>query len=62
MIVKVNCIYNNSGAWCKNKNIYRSLFGIGARVCPVHNGGVCSLQIKKKKRAVAPAPAKILDI
>lgn len=30
---KVNCIYNNDGAWCNNENIKRSLCGIGARCC-----------------------------
>lgn len=59
MIVKVNCTYNNSGAWCRNKNIYRSLFGLGARICPVHNGGTCSLQIKKERMTPPPAPTKV---
>lgn len=36
MGVNINCIYNNDGAWCKNKNIKRSLFGIGARICIVY--------------------------
>lgn len=33
---KVNCKSNNDGAWCKNKNIKRSLFGIGARLCTIY--------------------------
>ena len=33
MYVKVNCIYNDKGAWCTNKNVKRSLLGLGARVC-----------------------------
>ena len=33
MNLRVNCICNDRGAWCKNKNIKRSLFGLGARCC-----------------------------
>lgn len=33
MQAKVNCIHNDNGAWCTNKNIKRSLFGFGARIC-----------------------------
>lgn len=32
-MINVNCIYNENGAWCNNKNVKRSLFGLGARVC-----------------------------
>ncbi len=28
-----NCVYNDNGAWCTNKSVKRSLFGIGARCC-----------------------------
>lgn len=31
--VNINCIYNDRGAWCKNKKVKRCLFGIGAREC-----------------------------
>jgi len=31
--INVNCIYNDDRAWCKNKNVKRSLFGFGARCC-----------------------------
>lgn len=33
MPVSVNCQHNDGGAWCKNKLVKRSLFGIGARCC-----------------------------
>ena len=33
MSININCISNDRGAWCKNKNIRRSLCGIGARCC-----------------------------
>lgn len=33
MRVKIYCKYNDRGAWCKNKNVKRSLLGIGARCC-----------------------------
>lgn len=31
--ISVNCVYNEDGSWCKNKNVKRSLFGIGSRCC-----------------------------
>jgi hypothetical protein len=33
MRVKVNCLYNNNGAWCRNKSVKRSFWGLGARLC-----------------------------
>ena len=36
MIIKVNCIHNDQGAWCKHKEVKRSLWGLGARICPLH--------------------------
>jgi hypothetical protein len=36
---KINCIYNDNHAWCTNKNIKRSIFGIGARCCKVYPYG-----------------------
>lgn len=32
-MIKINCIWNDQGAWCKSKSTKRSLFGIGARCC-----------------------------
>lgn len=31
--ININCIYNDQGAWCKNKAIKKSWWGIGAREC-----------------------------
>lgn len=50
MIIKVNCKYNDDAAWCTNKNIKRSIFGIGARVCIESNGGKCNLKERKTPR------------
>jgi hypothetical protein len=36
MNIKNPCIHSDNDAWCKNKNIKRSLFGIGARCCVVY--------------------------
>ena len=33
VFLNINCIHNNDGAWCNNKKVKRSLFGIGARCC-----------------------------
>lgn len=33
MGIRINCMWNDRGAWCKNEKIGRSLFGIGARCC-----------------------------
>lgn len=59
MPININCIYNDSGAWCKNVTIKRSLFGLGARCCVLypHNwNGVCSQQ-RKVSRPISPPPA-----
>jgi len=48
MPVNVFCKYNDQGAWCKNKNIKRSLFGIGVRCCvnfPYPSNKGCQFQI-----------------
>ena len=44
MQVNVNCRQNDSKAWCKDKRVPRSLFGLGARVCCMHNGTPCPFQ------------------
>ena len=59
MGIKINCIYIDNVAWCKNKNIKRSLFGLGARCCVNYPyGNNCKYQIKHKrpdiKNIVAP--------
>ena len=35
---KINCRWNDLGAWCKNKRIKRSLFGVGSRCCIEYDG------------------------
>jgi len=52
MFKKIDCIYNDSGTWCKNKLIKRSLCGIGTRVCLVFGDKICPLQEKR----VVPKP------
>lgn len=52
MLKKIDCVYNDSGAWCKNKLIKKSLCGIGTRVCLVFGGKICLLQEKR----VVPKP------
>lgn len=54
MKLKINCKHNDNGAWCTNKNVKRSLFGLGARVCCEHNGIKCDLIEIKTKRAINP--------
>lgn len=55
-MINVNCTYNDRGAWCTNKNIKRSLLGLGARCCKVFNGGECT-HICNNKRVPPPPPA-----
>lgn len=52
MVIKVNCKYNDDGAWCINKEIKRSLFGIGTRCCSEFNDKKCSLIEPKIKTKI----------
>lgn len=58
MGIKINCIYNDQGAWCTNKKIKRSLFGLGARCCVLfpYSDGKCDLQKKYKRSPIVPPP------
>ena len=57
---KVNCKYNDSGAWCTNKNIKRSLFGIGARYCYEFDDKECGFkEIRTKRGNPPPRPTKV---
>ena len=57
---KVNCKYNDKGAWCTNKKIKRSLLGIGARCCIEFNDKECDLkEIRTKKGKPPPRPRKV---
>ena len=53
MMIKVNCKWNDQGAWCKNKEIKRSLFGFGARCC-IEYGNNKTCQFKE----LGPKPTK----
>ncbi len=61
MMHKINCKYNDRGAWCKNIAIKRSVFGLGARCCILFNYGKlkhCDLQVISPKPAAPPPPPK----
>ena len=46
---RINCISNNKGAWCKDKRVSRSLFGLGARCCLVFEDKSCPYQVRQKR-------------
>jgi len=48
---KINCKYNSEVLWCTNKNIKRSLFGLGAKCCIEFEGEECRL---KELRTLRP--------
>ena len=54
-MIKINCIWNDQGAWCKNKEIKRSLFGLGARCC-IEYGSNKTCQLKKLRPKPLPSP------
>lgn len=60
MNVNINCIYNDQGAWCTNKNVRRcGIFGIGARCCTIYpgfNGKICIHKIEHKRPLAPPKP------
>ncbi len=60
VIININCKYNDRRAWCKNKNIKRSLFGMGARCCVIYPNcfDYCKYQKKypKPKYSTPPPP------
>lgn len=49
MILKINCIHNKNNAWCTNKNIKKSFWGLGARCCVEHQDKICELKQKKQR-------------
>lgn len=64
-MINVNCTYNDKGAWCTNKNIKRSLLGLGARCCKEFNGNVCTLKCEYKRPPEpprAPKPPHVREI
>ncbi len=65
MGININCTHNDQGAWCKNLEVKRSLFGLGARCCVEYpfSKTVCPLknQHARPKLPVAQVPSKILE-
>ena len=62
MPVNINCKYNNDRAWCNNKNIKRSLLGIGARCCidyPLKN--ICEYRETSPQPEIKPPATKIKE-
>lgn len=55
MVLKINCIHNNKNAWCNNKDIKRSFFGVGAIVCVEHNDEKCNLRQSKTRTVTHPS-------
>jgi len=62
MMIRINCKYNDSGAWCKHKKVKRSLFGIGARCCtlyPYSFDSTCKFQEEfPRPKIVPPCPPR----
>lgn len=63
MGIKINCVYNDKGAWCKNINIKRSFFGLGARCCkefenPFKETCICRQRLRKPPPPPPPPPKK----
>lgn len=63
MAIRINCVYNDNGAWCKNKNVKRSLFGLGSRCCinyPYENKKHCKFKKTYEKTPIKlpPCPLK----
>ena len=58
MGIRINCKYNDQGAWCFNKNIKRSLLGLGARCCIIYPNwnGYCEYQEKYARPKAPPSP------
>lgn len=56
MQISINCQYANDGIYCTNKNVKRSLFGLGARMCmEAYRCNKCPYKIKHP-RPPAPTP------
>jgi hypothetical protein len=55
----INCIYDDSGSWCKNENVPKSLFGIGARLCKEFDScSDCEFKVKHNRPSPPTAPPK----
>jgi len=61
MGININCIYNYNKMWCRNKNIEKGLFGLGAKHCieyPYGNGCIFKEEYKKPKPPPPPPPKR----
>ena len=54
MEIKINCKMNDNSAWCKDKRIKRSLFGLGARCCLEFENKTCPYVIRYKRPKISP--------
>lgn len=61
MRVKINCQYNDSGPWCTNKKVKKSLFGFGARCCPEYYNQK-KYQYKVENSNIKPQPKPGLSL
>ena len=57
---KINCRYNDEGAWCRCKEVKRSLFGLGVRLCVEFPPGArssktCEFKVPFPRPAPPPA-------
>lgn len=62
MPIKINCTDNVEGAWCKNKNTPRSLFGLGARCCveyPEQVSCCCAFKTERQRPTMNPHKLKL---
>jgi hypothetical protein len=57
MVTNINCIHNDR-AWCKEKRIKRSLWGLGARCCVEYQtfGKKCKFKVKAFSPNTSPPP------
>ena len=62
MGVNINCRMNDQGAWCRDRCVKRSLFGIGARVCKVFEGKPCKFQDMYPRPHIKPRGQKLITI
>lgn len=64
--IKVDCQFNDQGAWCLNQNIKRSLLGFGARCCVLYPlGGTCKFRERydnRKPIIAPPSPTSAIKI
>ncbi len=61
MMKRINCKFNDNGAWCTNLNIKKSLWGIGSRCCieyPDYNPKKCEFKEEHSRPSAPPAPPK----